>query len=114
MSSLALTSGWYYIYTLYCTPDMNAVMVNLNHQVGFAPRQDSYTMNVDHRINYYNCKGFGYISKNCRNQRFVGQKRGMEYKDNLDNGDNCNLNREENLIVLDQILTVIGLQCSLE
>ena len=39
----------------------------------------------------------------------------MEYEDNSGNRDNCNLNREESLIVLDQVLIVItDLQCSLE
>ena len=37
----------------------------------------------------------------------------MEYKDNVNNGQN-NLNGEENLIVLNWILTVIDLQCLVE
>ena len=37
----------------------------------------------------------------------------MEYEDNVNNGQS-NLNREENLIVLNWILTVIDLQCLVE
>ena len=37
----------------------------------------------------------------------------MEYEDNVNNGQN-NLNGEENLIVLNWILTVIDLQCLVE
>jgi len=34
-------------------------------------RRNSYTMNVDKETNYYSCKGFEYLVRNCRNQRFV-------------------------------------------
>ena len=40
---------------------------------------------------------------------FVRQGRRIEYKNNSNNRDNCNLNREENLIVLNKILTTTNL-----
>ena len=42
-------------------------MVNLNQQIGFIPRCDSYTMDVNRERNCYSCRGFGHLAKNYRN-----------------------------------------------
>ena len=77
-------------------------------------RRDPYAMDVDRERNRYSCRGFGHLAQNCRSQRIMGQERRIEYQDNLNNGQN-NLNGEESLIVLNQALvTIIGLQCSVE
>jgi len=50
--------------------------------------------------NCYNYKGFDYIARYCRKRRNwkrVRQEKRVEYRNNRNN----NLNREENLIVLD-------------
>ena len=65
------------------------------------PRQDLYAINVDYEKSYYNCRDFGHITKHCRerkNQRRVEQERRIEYRDNQNAS---NLNKKENLIVLD-------------
>ena len=78
----------------------NMIMVNpQQQQTVFVPRCDLYTIYIDQRRNCYNCRGFGHIVRNFRNQRIVGQGRRLEYKNSLNNGQS-NLNREENLIVL--------------
>jgi len=68
-------------------------------------------MDVDRERSCYNCRGFSHITRNCRNQEVVEQERRVNYEDNRNNS---SLNGEENLIVLDWILTTISLQCSLE
>jgi len=70
----------------------NATMMNPNQQIEFVLRWDPYAINIDR--NYYNCGGFGYITRNCRNWRFIEQGRRMAYKKNQ-----SNLNRDKNLIV---------------
>jgi len=45
----------------------NTVIVNLNQQIGFAPRQDLYTMDVDRERNCYSCEEFGDIARNYKN-----------------------------------------------
>jgi len=62
-------------------------------------RRDPYTMDVNRGRNYYNCRGFSYIVQNCRNQRMVGQKSRIKYRDNLNTMDK--LKEEENLVVFD-------------
>ena len=59
------------------------------------PKHNSYTMDIYHERNCYSCESFGYITRNCRNSGNVGRR--LKYKNNQ----NSNLNREENLIVLD-------------
>ena len=59
-------------------------------------RHSLYAINIDKRRNCYNCRGFGYIMRNCRNQRTVGQEKMISYRRNNDN-----LKENENLIVLD-------------
>jgi len=79
----------------------NTTIVNLNQQIGFMPRYNLYTMGVDMERNCYSCRSFRYLARNCRNQKVIEQERRIEYEDNSGNRDNCNLNREESLIVLD-------------
>ena len=62
-------------------------------------RRDPYVMDVNRERNYYSCGGFGYLAQNCRSQEIMDQGRRMEYRDNLNDGQN-NLNGEESLIVL--------------
>ena len=58
--------------------------------------------------NYYNCRGFGYLARNCRNrENRIGERRRLEYKWenneqrwNIEGGNN-NLNKERDLIVFD-------------
>jgi len=45
----------------------NTVIVNLNQQIGFAPRQDLYTIDVNRGRNCYSCGEFGHIARNCKN-----------------------------------------------
>ena len=61
-------------------------------------RYNLYAMDIDKGRNYYSCEEYGHIVRNCRNQEIVGQGKRLEYKNNQNNS---NLNREENLIVLD-------------
>ena len=78
------------------------------------PRHNLYAMKVDYGRNCYNCESFGHLVRNCRNQKFVGQEKRVEYRDNQNNGQ-YNLNGKENLIVLDQVLVITtDLQCSVE
>ena len=56
-------------------------------------------MEVDYGRNCYSCKDFGHLARNCRNQRIVKKERRLEYKDNMNTGNN--LNREKSLVVLD-------------
>ena len=62
-------------------------------------RRDSCTMDVNRGRNYYNCREFSHIVQNCRNQRIVGQKRRIKYRDNLNTMNK--LKEKENLVVLD-------------
>ena len=70
-------------------------------EIGFVPWYNPYTMNINRGRNCYNCGGFEHITRYCReykNQRRIGWKRRMNYEDNRNTS---NLNREENLMVLD-------------
>ena len=58
--------------------------------------------------NCYACGGFGHLVRNCKN-RGMGTNRKIEVEQN-----NNNLKEKWNLIVFDQILVTIGLQCSQE
>ena len=88
----------------------NAVIVNPNQQTVFVPRQDPYTMNMNQRRNCYNCGEFEHLAKNCKNLGIIEQGRRLKYGDNINTG--SNLNREESLIILNQALVIIDLQCS--
>jgi len=50
---------------------------------------------MNKRKNCYSCGRFGYIVRNCKNWKLVGQGRRIEYEDNLNN-----LKEKENLVVL--------------
>jgi len=39
-------------------------------------------MDIDQEINCYNYRGFGYLVRNCRNRKIIGQGKRFEYKDN--------------------------------
>ena len=75
-------------------------------------RRDSYVIDVNRERNCYSCGGFGYLVQNCKRQGTVDQEKKIEYKNNQNTMNN--LNREENLIILNQVLVVIDLQCSVE
>jgi len=62
-------------------------------------RCDLYAIDIDQEKNCYNCRGFEYIARNCKNQRIVGQERRLKYRDNSNNGQS-DLNEDESLIVL--------------
>jgi len=71
----------------------NAIMANPQQRAGF-PQRNSYAMDVNRRENrnYYLCRGFGHLARNCKN-REMGMNRRME----VDQDNNSNLNREEGL-----------------
>ena len=61
------------------------------------PRWNLYAIDINYGRNYYNCRGFGHIVRNCRNQKIIRRERRLKYRNNK----NSNLNGKENLIVLD-------------
>ena len=73
---------------------MNAVIVRPQQQGTVFPPRNSYTMDVDRRMNRncYAYGGFGHIAKNYRNRRVEMNKR-MEIEQ-----DNNNLNRDGGLV----------------
>ena len=77
----------------------NVVMVCPSQRVEFI-QCNSYTMKVDRgNRNCYNCRGFEHLARNYRNRGMgnrIGESRRLEYKDN----GQSNLNRDEDLIVL--------------
>ena len=85
---------------------MNVVIVHPNQRVKFV-QHNLYAIEVDRRNrNYYNCREFEYLMKNCRNRRTgnkIGERRRLEYRQRLameGNNKQCNLNGERDLIVL--------------
>ena len=56
-------------------------------------------MNIDRERNYYSYRGFEQLVRNFRN---IGRERRLEYENERDN-----LNREQNLVVLNQVLVII-------
>ena len=92
-------------------------MVCSNQQTKFISWHDLYTIEVDRgNRNCYSYRGFGDLARNCRNRRIedkIGKSKRLEYK-NKNNRQN-NLNRDRDLIVLDQVLVITtDLQCSVE
>jgi len=55
-------------------------------------------MKIDYSRTCYNYKDFGHLVRNCKNRGIVGRERRVDYENNRND---CNLNGEENLIVLD-------------
>lgn len=51
---------------------INVIVVHLQQQAEFVPRYNSYTINVNQGRNCYNCREFGHITRNYRNQEIVG------------------------------------------
>ena len=62
-------------------------------------RRDLYAMDVDRKRNCYSYEGFGYLTRNYKNQDIVGSERRIEYGDNLNIRNN--LKEEESLVILD-------------
>jgi len=60
-------------------------------------RRDLYVIDVNRERNYYNCRRFGHLVHNCKNQEIIGQERRIEYRNNLNTLNN--LKEEENLVV---------------
>ena len=85
----------------------NTVIVCLNHQARFI-LYNLYTIEVDQgNRNYYNCRRFGHLARNCRNKKTenrIEKSRRLEYKKRRmierSNEQNDNLNRDKDLIVL--------------
>jgi len=51
----------------------NAVIIHPQQQwAGFVPRYNLCAMEVNHSRNYYSCKGFRHLVRNCRNREIVG------------------------------------------
>ena len=89
----------------------NAVMACPQQRIGFA-QCNSYAMDIDRRENRncYNCRGFRYLARNCRNrENRIGEGRRLEYSGNKNNrqrrveGENGpeSLNGNRDLILLD-------------
>jgi len=72
---------------------MNVIIVNPNQWAGFIPRQDSYAIDVNYSRNYYNCREFGHLVRNYKNQEIIEQERKLEYRNNLNNI-NSNLSKK--------------------
>ena len=78
----------------------NIDVVHPNQWIEFVPKQDLYVIDMDKGKNCYNYRGSDHIVRYCRKKRNwkrVRQGKRVEYRNNRNN----NLNREENLIVLD-------------
>ena len=61
-------------------------------------RRDPYVMDIDKGRNCYNCGRFDYMARHCRSCGIVGQRRKIEYRDNVNH--RGNLKEKESLIVL--------------
>ena len=94
------------------------VIVYPNQQARFVP-YNPYAIEVNQiNRNYYNYEGFRHIARYCRNREIKGRirkGRKLEYKRNEYN-QNDNLNKKEDLIVLNQvsIVAITDLQYFLE
>ena len=89
----------------------NTVIMCSNQRAEFV-QYNLYTIEVDQENrNYYNCRGFGHLTRNCRNRGMgnrIGKDRRLKYR----NYEQNNLNENKDLIILDQISVVaISLQC---
>ena len=82
-------------------------------------------VNCENR-NCYNYGRFGHIVKHCRNREIrnrIGEGKRLEYRNGNNeqrriikegNRQNNNLSRYRDLIVLNEVSVIIGMQCSLE
>jgi len=63
----------------------NTIIVYPNQQTVFM-LYNTYTMDIYRgNMNCYNCRGFGYLARNCRNRRIggrIGKDRRLEYRRN--------------------------------
>jgi len=81
---------------------INVVIMHPNQRAGFT-QCNSYAMDVDWgNRNCYNCRGFGYLARNCRNRgtgNRIGEGRRLEYSSNGNNGQRRieGGNRQDNL-----------------
>jgi len=86
----------------------NVEIVYLIQRVEFT-QQNPYIMEVDcTNMNYYNCRGFSHLARNCRNRRTenrIREERRLEYEERRmierGNKQSSNLNEEGDLIVFD-------------
>jgi len=61
----------------------NVIIINSQQQqIGFVPRYNPYTIEIDYEKDCYSCRGFGYIAKNYKNRRIVEQGKRINYKNN--------------------------------
>ena len=47
-------------------------------------------MNMNKERNCYSCREYEHIARNYRNWKIIGQERKLEYKDNMNIGNNLN------------------------
>ena len=86
---------------------INMVIVHPNQRAGLA-QHNLYAMKVNQgNRNCYSCRGFGHLARNCRSRgarNRIGKRKRLEYKQRMTmegNHRQNNLNREEDLVVLD-------------
>jgi len=60
----------------------NTVIINPNKQIGLMPRCNLYVIEVNCKRNYYSCRDFGHITRNCKNWEIMRRERKLEYRDN--------------------------------
>jgi len=76
-------------------------------------------MDMDRERNCYTYREFGHMVWHCRDRRVgnrIGEGRRLEYgssrqRETKKRNEQSNLNEEEDLIVFNEILVKIGLQC---
>jgi len=61
-------------------------------------RRDFYTIDINRGGNCYSYGKFGHLVRNCRNWNIVGQRKRIEYEDNINNMNN--LKEKKSLVVL--------------
>ena len=77
------------------------VIIHSNQRAGFA-QCNPYTMDVDRgNWNYYSYREFRHLVRNCRNREIENRIREGKRLEYGQNNRQSNLNRKEDLIVLD-------------
>ena len=46
------------------------------------PKQNSFAIKVDYKKNYYNCRGFGHLTRYCRDQKIIRESKKIEIINN--------------------------------